>query len=193
MSDDVEFVQPRTLHNGPILLADPDPAWPAQYAAEEARIRSALRHNAVRVEHVGSTSVADLAAKPILDILLLVRDPVVEADYVPALENVGYLLHLREPGWHQHRLLKRTEPAVNLHVFAADSVEPVRMLRFRDWLRAHPDDRRRYESTKRQLAGQHWARVQDYADAKTEVVEDILARAMSDGEGPGSGRQGAST
>ena len=118
-----------------------------------------------------------MAAKPIVDIVLAVRDPTAEADYVPALEAIGYHLHLREPDWHEHRLLRPADKSVDLHVFAAGSSEIARMLRFRDRLRSSPEDFSLYLATKRELAAQEWARVQDYADAKNAVVAEILARA----------------
>lgn len=171
-----EFVRPPLIHSGPIHLASPDPVWPQQYAVVASRIREPLGPVAVLVEHVGSTSVPALAAKPILDVLLLVRNPANEAAYVPSLEAAGFLLHLREPDWHQHRLLKGHDPEVNLHVFPEGSEEAERMLLFRDRLRANGAERRRYEETKRRLAALDWNRVQDYADAKSEVVEAIIAR-----------------
>lgn len=176
MPADPEFVRPPLTHSGPIHLASPDPAWPQQYAAVVSRIREPLGPVALLVEHVGSTSVPGLAAKPILDVLLLVPDPADEAAYVPPLEAAGFLLHLREPDWHQHRLLKAHDPEVNLHVFAEGSEEAGRMLLFRNRLRASDEDRRRYEETKRRLAARNWDRVQDYADAKSDVVEAIIAR-----------------
>ncbi len=128
------------------------------------------------IEHVGSTSVPDLAAKPIIDILLVVNDSAKETSYVPALEAVGYLLRIREPHWHQHRLLKG--PDVNLHVFRAGDSEAKRMLTFRDWLRKNPEDRDLYLRTKRELARRNWKYTQNYADAKSKVVESILRRAQ---------------
>src|SRR5215217_5084237 len=95
-----EFVRPPRDHSGPIHLAPPNPSWPLQYAEAAALIRRALGSTAVVVEHVGSTSVPGLAAKPVLDVLLLVPDPTDEAAYVPPLEAAGFLLHLREPDWH---------------------------------------------------------------------------------------------
>src|ERR671921_693558 len=116
-----EFVRPSRTNSGPIHLASSDPTWPQQYAAVASRIRAVLGPVAVLVEHVGSTSVPGLAAKPILDVLLLVPDPADEAAYVPPLEVAGFLLHVREPEWHQHRLLKARGPEVNLHVFSEGS------------------------------------------------------------------------
>jgi GrpB-like predicted nucleotidyltransferase (UPF0157 family) len=129
------------------------------------------------LEHVGSTSVPGLPAKPIVDMLLIVADPADEPAYLPALEAAGYVLRLREPDWQEHRLLKGPDTDVNLHVFGPGSPEIARMVGFRDRLRADPADRARYLAVKQALAARQWASVQDYADAKSPVVEDILTRA----------------
>ncbi len=163
--------------SGPIVIADYDPAWPHLYARESERIRGALGDCIVRLEHVGSTSVPGLAAKPLIDILLVVPDSADEPSYVRPLEAAGYVLRVREPNWQEHRVFKGPDTNVNLHVFSPGSPEIDRMLRFRDWLRTHDDDRALYERTKRDLAAQNWKYVQNYADAKTGVVEEILARA----------------
>jgi GrpB-like predicted nucleotidyltransferase (UPF0157 family) len=168
----------RPRHDGPIVLVDYDPKWALRFEREAHRIRAALGTRALLVEHAGSTSVPGLAAKPIVDIVLAVPDSSNEDDYVPALEAEGYALRIREPDWYEHRVLKKTEPNVNLHVFSADCAEIERMLAFRDQLRKSEADRELYERTKRELAAREWAYVQDYADAKTEVVEEIIARAL---------------
>lgn len=168
----------------PVVVVDYDPAWPDVFRQEHDAIRGALGATALTVEHVGSTSVPGLPAKPVIDVLLLVADSADEAAYVPALEQVGYTLRIREPEWLEHRVLyRRLEDGsphnVNVHVFSpgrADA-EVARMRMFRDWLRSHPDDRDLYAATKRELATRRWRYVQDYAEAKTEVVEAILARA----------------
>ncbi len=166
-------------HNSTVLIVDYDPDWPRQFAVEAAKIRAALGERALLLEHVGSTSTPGLAAKPILDVLLVVADSADEPSYVPDLEQAGYVLRTREPEWFEHRVLKGVEPAVNLHVFSPGCPETERMLLMRDWLRTHDDDRALYEKTKRELAQRTWKYVQNYADAKTEVVEAILARARS--------------
>ncbi|HLK51318.1 MAG TPA: GrpB family protein [Bryobacteraceae bacterium] len=160
-----------------ILIVDSDPHWPELFEREAARIRDSLGARAQRIEHVGSTSVPGLAAKPIIDIVLGVADPAHELNYVPDLERAGYVLRIREIEWHQHRMLKRPGAAVHLHLFAAGCSEIDRMLLFRNWLRSHPADRDLYERTKRVLAEQEWKHAQNYADAKTAVVEEILGRA----------------
>jgi GrpB-like predicted nucleotidyltransferase (UPF0157 family) len=163
-----------------IVLADPDPAWPGLFAREAERIHAALGDRALRVEHVGSTSVPGLAAKPIIDVLLVVADAADEPSYSPALTAAGYVFHHREPEWHEHRLFKGPDTAVNLHVFSAGCVENERMLSFRDRLRSDPADRELYLRTKRELARRTWGRTQEYADAKGAVVEEILARAAAE-------------
>jgi GrpB-like predicted nucleotidyltransferase (UPF0157 family) len=177
----VTIGEPQRL-DGTIYLAEYNPAWPVQFAVEADKIRGALGERALLLEHVGSTSVPGLAAKPILDILLVVANSADESAYVPALEQAGYVLRIREPDWYEHRLLRGIDPAVNLHVLSPDCAETERMLLMRDWLRTHPDDRELYEHTKRQLAQKTWQFVQNYADAKTAVVEGILARARAAGE-----------
>ena len=170
-----------TRVDGPILLADYDPAWPLQYEREAARVRAALGSRVLLLEHAGSTSVPGLAAKPFIDIVLGVADPADEPAYVPDLEAAGYVLRIREPDWHEHRMFKDTDPVVQIHVFPSDSSEIERMLAFRDWLRSHDDERDLYLATKRELAARDWTYVQDYADAKGVVVEAIIARAMGSG------------
>jgi GrpB-like predicted nucleotidyltransferase (UPF0157 family) len=175
-----DFLEPPVGADGPIRLVDPDPEWAAQYAHEEERIRAALGARAVQVEHVGSTSVAGLAAKPAIDIVLTVIDSANEAGYLPDLEAAGYVLQFREPDWYEHRFLRDHNPDVQVHVFTAGSPEVERMLLFRDRLRALPEERELYERTKRELAARRWDYVQDYADAKSSVVEEIISRARGD-------------
>jgi GrpB-like predicted nucleotidyltransferase (UPF0157 family) len=172
-----DWIVPPAPFSGRIELLDYDPAWPRQYEMVAARIRAALGDTAIILEHAGSTAVPGLAAKPIIDVVLGVPDATDEAAYVPALEAAGFRLAIREPEWFEHRLFRGRDPRVNLHTFSADSEEIPRMLTFRDWLRTHPADRQRYETEKRRLAGQSWGTVQDYADAKTDVVREIVARA----------------
>ena len=161
--------------NSTIFLAEYDPAWSKSFAQLETGIRKVLGDVVLLLEHVGSTSVPGLSAKPIIDIVLMVPDSTDEQAYVRPLEEVGYTLRVREPDWYEHRLLKL--PDVHLHVFSAGCEEIARMLLFRDWLRDHVEDRLCYEKKKHDLAAQVWKHAQNYADAKSEVIQDILARA----------------
>ncbi len=160
----------------PVELVDYDAAWPELFEREAQRIRAALGDRARLLEHTGSTSVPGLAAKPIIDITLAVPDSADEGAYVPLLEAAGYVLRIREPDWYEHRLFRGPDTSVNLHVFSEGCLEIDRMLRFRDRLRSNTEDRELYERTKHELAAKEWDYMQDYADAKTAVVEEIVAR-----------------
>ena len=168
------------VHGGPIHLADYDPAWPELFAREARRIEAALGERALRIEHVGSTSVPGLSAKPIIDIVLVVPDSADELNYVPKMEEAGYVLRVREPDWYEHRMFRTPDAGVQVHVYTAGCPEIERNLLFRDRLRTHPGDRELYERTKRELAGKTWKYVQNYADAKGDVVEQIIARARAE-------------
>lgn len=169
----------RKPHNAPVTLLEYDPEWPNQFDREATRIRSVLGNKALQLEHVGSTSVPGLCAKPIIDILLVVIDSANETTYVPDLEKAGYTLRIREPEWFEHRLLKGPDTDINLHVFSEGASEVNRMLRFRDWLRSNNADRDKYASVKRHLAQRQWRHVQHYADAKSAIVQEIMERANS--------------
>jgi GrpB-like predicted nucleotidyltransferase (UPF0157 family) len=164
-------------HDAPVMLVEYDPEWPALFAREDVRIRGILGDRVIRLEHTGSTSVPGLAAKPIIDMTMVVADSSDEAAYVPDLEAAGYRLAIREPHWFEHRVFKGPDTNINLHTFSPGCQEVERMVGFRDRLRTHDDDRELYERTKRELATRTWAYVQNYADAKTDVVEAIIARA----------------
>ena len=161
-----------------IVIVDYDSRWPEQFRKHAQIIEEALGRAALAIEHVGSTSVPGLAAKPIIDIDVLVEDSSDEASYLLALVQAGYVLRVREPDWHQHRMFRTPELDVHMHVFSRGCVEAARHLAFRNRLRNHPEDRRRYESVKRRLAKEDWPDMNAYAAAKSEVVEEILTRAL---------------
>jgi GrpB-like predicted nucleotidyltransferase (UPF0157 family) len=161
-----------------IVVVDYDPCWPGRFQKHAAILSQALDSRARAIEHVGSTSVAGLAAKPIIDIIVLVEDAGDEAAYLPALLEAGYVLRVREPDWHQHRMFRTPELDVHVHIFSRGCVEIVRQLAFRDRLRTNVEDRLLYESVKRKLAKEDWPDMNAYARAKTQVVEQITARAL---------------
>ena len=159
---------------GPVTLVEWDPAWPARFKRERARIRRALGGAVLRIEHIGSTSVRGLAAKPIIDILVTVADVNDEAAFVARLERVVYVLRVREPG---HRMFRTPDVSVHVHVLDDSDDQANRHLAFRDRLRASAEDRMAYERLKRELAGRDWQEIGHYADAKGPLIETILARA----------------
>jgi len=170
---------PPSVLNGTISLVEYDSSWPVLFERESKRIRSALGKKELMIEHVGSTSVPGLAAKPIIDILVVVENSSDEGSYVRELESVGYVLRIRESDWHEHRMFRGPDTSINMHVFSRGDSEIGRMLLFRDWLRENAEDREHYRRAKRELAGRKWRYVQNYADAKSIVVEEIINRASA--------------
>jgi GrpB-like predicted nucleotidyltransferase (UPF0157 family) len=157
-----------------LMLVDHIPTWATRFASERVRILEALGEVARRVEHVGSTAVPGLAAKPIVDILVAVDDPDEEDGYLDAMEGAGYELRVREPG---HRMFRTSERDVHVHVWRAGSEDERRHLLFRDWLRRAPDDRALYESVKRRFIGERFTDMNYYARAKGPVIEEIMRHA----------------
>lgn len=148
--------------------------WADIYLDHRSRIVDALAGADFGVEHIGSTSVPGLAAKPIIDILVTVDDITAEEDYLGALLNAGYELRVREPG---HRLVRTPARDVHVHIYEHDDPAVDEYLLFRDRLRSDADDRVLYENTKRTLLSRRWVDMNDYADAKTEVIMAIRQRA----------------
>ena len=142
--------------------------------SERDRIERALGERARRVDHIGSTSVPGLAARPIVDVQLQLDDPDDEFAYVPALQRAGYQLRVREPG---HRMLRTPARDVQVHVCGVGSPWAYRHLAFRDWLRMNAADRQAYAELKRELAGRDWPSMRAYADARGPFVDEVLTRA----------------
>ncbi|MGO9753270.1 MAG: GrpB family protein [Solirubrobacteraceae bacterium] len=157
-----------------IVIVDYDSGWPARFETERARVRQALGVQALRIEHIGSTAVPGLAAKPIIDLLVTVEDPEDESRTVPRLTAAGYELRVREPG---HRMFHTPDRDVHVHIWGEDDPEVARCLRFRDRLRDSPEDRQTYEQRMRELARRDSTDMNHYADAKGPMIEAILARA----------------
>ncbi|WFR67512.1 GrpB family protein [Curtobacterium flaccumfaciens] len=181
------WVAPRV--SSPIRIVEPDPAWPQHAATVRDRVMEALGVRALRIEHVGSTAVPHLPAKPILDLDLTVADPSDERVWLPRLEAIGFTLTVREPWWHEHRLLRhdpRSEAlpasagdlAVFIHVFGPDSPELIKHIVFRDWLRANSADRDRYAAAKPQAAEEPASFMTEYNARKTPVIREIYQRAF---------------
>jgi GrpB-like predicted nucleotidyltransferase (UPF0157 family) len=158
----------------PVVLVAPDPTWPATFERHRMVIGWALGARARRIDHVGSTSVPGLAAKPVVDIQVTVDDPDDEPAFGPALEQAGYEVRVREP---RHRMFRTPARDVHVHVWAAGSPDERRHVLFRDWLRVDDADRARYEDTKCRLARRSWRDMNYYAEAKAPVIAEIMARA----------------
>jgi len=165
-----------------ITIAEYDATWPALFAKHAKIIGEALAGAAWRIEHIGSTSVPGLAAKPIIDILVVVKDSTDESVYLRQLEATGYVLRVREPDWHEHRMFGTRDKDLHIHIYSDGCPEITRTLTFRDRLRRNANDRNRYEQTKRQLATQNWTDINAYAQAKTDVIEEVIAASEAAGE-----------
>jgi GrpB-like predicted nucleotidyltransferase (UPF0157 family) len=157
-----------------LVLHRHDDRWAAIYREHRQRIRDALAGVDVEIDHIGSTSVPGLAAKPIIDIVVTVEDITAEEDFLDALLAAGYELRVREPG---HRLVRTPACDVHVHLFERGDPAVDEYLLFRDHLRSDADDRALYESTKRALLSRRWDDMNDYATAKTDVILEIKARA----------------
>lgn len=175
----VDRVVPERVEH--VAVVPYDAGWPLAFARVARRIDGALGADALAVEHVGSTAVPGLAAKPVIDVDVTVADPADEAAYVPALEAAGFVLQLREPRWHEHRAFRGADPRSNVHVWGPDCPEVVRHRILRDWLREHPEDVERYAAAKAGAAEATNAVggvVMDYNARKEPVVRAILERAF---------------
>jgi GrpB-like predicted nucleotidyltransferase (UPF0157 family) len=159
-----------------LVISDYDPAWPARFAEIEGRIRVALGDVALEVEHIGSTSVPDLAAKPIVDVLLVVADVDDEPSYVAPMEDAGFVLRVREAG---HRMFRTPDRDVHIHVYPSGDQAIRDYLDLRDWLRVDESDRTSYEDVKRDLAQRPWSDMNHYAEAKSDVIQEVLGRARA--------------
>lgn len=178
------FVSEMPRLTGRIAVLDYDERWPLFYKQHATRLRTVLGSDILALEHVGSTAVPGLAAKPVIDIDLSVADSADEAAYAPRLEAAGYRLMLREPHWLEHRMFKGPPSQedgadINLHIWTLGSPEAQRHIILRDWLRMHESDRLAYGAHKKRLAQQPYAYMHEYNNDKAEVIREILGRALA--------------
>jgi GrpB-like predicted nucleotidyltransferase (UPF0157 family) len=171
-ADEVELI------GGPekraIVIEPYSSTWPDIFQVHRCRIIDALGAVACRVDHIGSTAVTGLAAKPIIDIQITVVDVEQEPSYLTPLVGAGYLLRVREPG---HRMFRTPDLHVHIHVCAAGSEWERRHLLLRDWLRHSADDREAYAELKTELQRQGWETMNHYAEAKTTLISEMTVRA----------------
>ena len=163
-----------------IVVVPYRPEWPGLFRRQAERIAAALGEAALQIEHIGSTAVPGLAAKPIIDMLVVVENSGDEDAYLPAMESCGYVLRVREPDFEEHRMFRTPHGDVHVHVLSRGSPEIGRYLRFRDALRGNAAFRVKYQGRKQALATQNWADMNAYAAAKTEMIEEILRASDTD-------------
>jgi len=165
-----------------IRIVDYEPDWHSKFERHARIITGAIGGSILRIEHIGSTSVPGLAAKPIIDILVVLPDSANESAYLPQLEAAGYVLRVREPDWNEHRMFRTLDRDVHIHIYSTGCPEIQRNLTFRDRLRRSAEDRKRYEQMKRELAAKSWPDMNAYALAKTAIIGSIIAAAQAAGE-----------
>ena len=158
-----------------IQIVEYNKQWSVKFEQHAKLIKDILGDIAIGVEHIGSTSVPRLAAKPIIDILLIVKKSGDESKYLKEMQTAGYQLRVREPDFHEHRMFRTAQKDVHIHVLSEGSSEIDRYLVFRNRLRLNETDRKEYEATKRKLASGEWKDMNEYANAKTQIVERIIA------------------
>lgn len=173
-------VSGKVEHNQTIVLKPYDENWSILFEREKQRISTILKDKALMIEHIGSTSVPGLIAKPIIDILLVVEDAGKEEDYVDDLVAHGYILRIKEPDFENHHMFLGPDTDIHLHVFSQDSKEIEKYLLFRNYLRNHQEAKEFYANTKKALAKKKWKYVQNYADAKSDVVQQIMDAARKE-------------
>jgi len=174
-----------------LSLRDHDERWAQDYREHRRRILAALAGLDVQVEHIGSTSVPGLAAKPVVDVVVAVPDVTAEEDYLDALLAAGYVLRVREPA---HRLVRTPARDAHVHVYGRGDPAVDAYLLLRDHLRRDAADRALYEDVKRDLLTRRWDTMDAYSDAKSDVIAAITARAAAragrGGRGPREPRRG---
>lgn len=160
--------------SAPISIEDYDPRWPDQFETLRSKIAAALGPIAAAVEHVGSTAVPGLAAKPIIDIDVLLRSAPDLPSAIRSLTSLGYA-HEGDLGVAGREAFRPPACDIQHHLYVCPTSEPEyrRHLAFRDHLRSHPEDAKAYAQLKRTLAARCSGR-EAYTQAKTEFVEHIL-------------------
>jgi GrpB-like predicted nucleotidyltransferase (UPF0157 family) len=160
-----------------VEIVEYDPAWPAMFVAEATRLDAVLEE-AMAVEHFGSTAVPGLAAKPIIDVLVVVRSLVVAQSWVEGLRGLDYVFWEENPKTDRLFFVRGMPPfgarrTHHLHVTEPGG-EMVERLLFRDYLRAHPDEADRYAALKRTLAARHRTDREAYTRAKADYIAAIM-------------------
>lgn len=160
-----------------IVIVDYDPTWPEQFRQLGTRLREALGPLALRIDHIGSTSVPGLAAKPILDCQISVASLEPVAAYLPGMESAGFRWRADNPERTKRYFREAAGPRTHIHVRAAGSWSEQFALLMRDYLRAHPEEAGSYAALKRELADRLGSDRHAYTDAKDPFIWALMVRA----------------
>lgn len=168
-----------------IIIVDYDPGWPEKYEQEAARLRAALDPSLIiRIEHIGSTSIPNLPAKPIIDLLVGVTSlDRARQEAIPALEALGYAFWFDNPDKDHLFFVKGLPPnsprSHHVHIVEMNNDHWDSVV-FRDYLRAHPAEAARYAALKRDLAVRYRADREAYTEAKGDFVREIMEKARAE-------------
>jgi GrpB-like predicted nucleotidyltransferase (UPF0157 family) len=163
----------------PIIVVNYNSDWPVEYELEKQRLLDVIGSDAIDIEHIGSTSVPGLAAKPIIDIAVSLRDFPPRAGVIDALEKCDYVYRGESGVPGRHFFYKGMPRTHHLHLVARNSEVRDKQLLFRDFLRTHPESARKYEKLKHVLAVQYKHDREAYVDAKAPLIEELMAAARS--------------
>jgi GrpB-like predicted nucleotidyltransferase (UPF0157 family)/RimJ/RimL family protein N-acetyltransferase len=180
-ADVVRYVR-RRVPPEPVEVVDYDPTWPARFESERRRLVDALGSSAAEVEHVGSTAVPGLPAKPVIDVLVGLREYPLQPAQIGLLEGLGYV-YRGELGIPGRQYFRNPPDTRHVHAVLHGSELWRRHVAFRDWLRAHPDDAASYATLKRRLAAEHRDDRARYTEGKASFIEELLQRAAVPGPG----------
>jgi len=173
------------LRRGTLELSPYDPGWPVFFESEKRRIEQAIGRVILAVEHVGSTAVIGLPAKPIIDIAIALRDYEDGFQCVAPLAELGYLYKGEHGIAGRHFFRTNGEQVkVHIHMTAMSHPEWRNHLAFRDFLRSHPDAARQYAALKHELKATCGAHREKYTEAKAGFIASVLRKAGATGEGP---------
>ncbi len=165
---------------GRVIIVDYNPQWPILYKAEKERVLNAIKHMISAIEHIGSTAVPGLGAKPIIDMMVGVKSLRDADECVPLLQNIGYTditPQPDDPEWFYCCGKGSHSIACHLHLMKYMSNHWKRHLLFRDFLRTHPEGAQKYYDLKKKLAATYGADRIAYTEAKTAFITSVLAKA----------------
>lgn len=167
----------------PVEIVEYDPQWPVLYEEEKGRILGVIGHKIVAIEHIGSTAVRGLAAKPIIDIMVAVRRLADAGECIEPLQSIGYeYVPEFEAEMPERRFFRKGPPEArthHIHMIELTSDFWERHLLFRDFLRAHPEAAQQYYQLKKELAARYGSDREAYAEAKTLFIESIVAKSRT--------------
>lgn len=163
----------------PVIIVEYNPKWPILYEEEKTRILGVIGHKVLVIEHIGSTSVPGLGAKPIIDIMICIRCHTDAHDCIPLLRDIGYTDVTTEeenPDWFYCLGKEAYGMGYHLHLMRYMSDFSKKHILFRDFLRTHPDVAQQYYELKKELAIKYRLDRVAYTESKTTFIESVISK-----------------